>query len=84
MRAGVHTCNVCVQLSQVFQCYLTGATSRSRSRRPQPDHVAAACAAQAPEVFWSLVHAFDGDAVGGLGQLLALEDGGTSGEGGLS
>ena len=55
---------------QVFQCYLAGATSRSRSRRPQPERVAGACAAQAPEVFWSLVHAFDGDVVGGLEELL--------------
>ena len=62
-----------LQLAQVFQCYLAGATSRSRSRRPQPERVAAACAAQAPEVFWSLVHEFDGDVVGALDQLLVLQ-----------
>eukprot|EP01043_Picozoa_sp_COSAG02_P024787 COSAG02_NODE_1368_length_13029_cov_83.912142_11_plen_70_part_00 len=66
---------------QVFQCYLTGATSRSRSRRPQPERVAGACAAQAPEVFWSLVHAFDGDIVGGLEQLLEPTPGASAGEG---
>ena len=71
---------MCAQLAQVFQCYIAGATSRSRSRRPQPDRVAAACAAQAPEVFWSLVHAFDGDVTGGLEQLLVPAVDGTLAE----
>ena len=65
----------------MFQCYLAGATSRSRSRRPQPERVAGACAAQAPEVFWSLVHAFDGDVVGGLEQLLEPTPEAGAGEG---
>ena len=59
-----------VQLQEVFQHYLAGGTARSRSRRPQPDRVASACASQAPEVWWSLAHAYEGDVLGGLVELM--------------
>ena len=35
--------------------FVSGGTARSRSRRPQPERLAAACAGQAPELWWSLV-----------------------------
>jgi len=58
------------QLAEVFRHFTAGGTARSRSRRPQPERVAAQCASQAPEVWWSVVHAFAGDVVGGLEELL--------------